>query len=166
MDDAAVGDSFEDYVSGRGRALLRFAFVLCRDHELSKDLVQDALIKTHARWHKVDSPDAYVRKAIVNDFLSWKRRGAARDVVTDRLPETAVDPGHAEDRDAMWRVLATLPRQQRAVLVLRFYEGLDDDSIGRTLGCTAATVRSHASKALATLRASDASTRYAEGSAR
>jgi RNA polymerase sigma-70 factor (sigma-E family) len=166
MDDAVVGDSFEDYVAGRGRALLRFAFVLCHDAELSKDLVQDALIRTHARWHKVDSPDAYVRKAIVNDFLSWKRRRAARDVLTDQLPETGVDPAGPEDRDAMWRVLATLPRQQRAVLVLRFYEGLDDDDIGRALGCSAATVRSHASKALAALRAGDASTRYAEGSAR
>jgi RNA polymerase sigma-70 factor (sigma-E family) len=166
MDHAEVGESFEDYVAGRGRALLRFAYVLCRDHELAKDLVQDALIKTHGRWHKVDSPDAYVRKAIVNDFLSWRRRRAARDVLTGELPEAAVDPGHHEDRDAMWRVLATLPKQQRAVLVLRFYEGLDDDDIGRTLGCTAATVRSHASKALATLRAGDASTRYAEGSAR
>jgi RNA polymerase sigma-70 factor (sigma-E family) len=166
MDDAGVGDSFEEYVAGRGRALLRFAYVLCRDQELSKDLVQDALIRTHARWHRVDSPDAYVRKAIVNDFLSWKRRRSSRDVVTDQLPETAVDPGHHEDRDAMWRVLAVLPRQQRAVLVLRFYEELDDDAIGRTLGCSAATVRSHASKALATLRAGDASTRYAEGSAR
>ena len=66
----------------------------------------------------------------------------------------------------MWRVLAALPRQQRAVLVLRFYEGLEDEAIGHALGCSPATVRSHASKALATLRAGDASTRYAEGSAR
>lgn len=166
MDDAGVGESFEDYVAGRGRALLRFAYVLCRDQELAKDLVQDALIKTHARWSKVDSPDAYVRKAVVNDFLSWKRRRASRDVVTDQVPERAVDPGHSEERDAMWRVLAVLPRQQRAVLVLRFYEGLDDDDIGRTLGCAPATVRSHASKGLATLRAGDAATRYSEGSAR
>ena len=161
-----MGESFEDYVANRGRALLRFAFVLCRDHDLSQDLVQDALVRTQAKWDRVDAPDAYVRKAIVNDFLSWKRRRSSRDVVTDRVPETAVAAGHSEDRDAMWRVLAELPRQQRAVLVLRFYEGLDDDAIGRTIGCAAATVRSHASKALATLRSSDASTRYAEGSAR
>lgn len=161
-----MDESFEDYVAGRGRALLRFAFVLCRDRDQSQDLVQDALIKTHARWSRVDSPDAYVRQAIVNDFLSWRRRRASRDIVTDRVPETAAEQWQLEDRDAMLRVLATLPRQQRAVLVLRFYEGLDDDAIGRTIGCAPATVRSHASKALATLRAGDASTRYAEGSAR
>jgi RNA polymerase sigma-70 factor (sigma-E family) len=166
MDDDQVSESFEDYVNGRGRALLRFAYVLCRDRDLAQDLVQDALVKTHAKWSRVDAPDAYVRRAIVNDFLSFKRRRSSRDVVTDQVPERSVDPAFSEDRDAMWRVLAELPRQQRAVLVLRFYEGLDDDAIARCLGCAAPTVRSHASKALATLRSSGASTRYVEGSAR
>lgn len=159
-------ESFEAYVSGRGRALLRFAYVLCRDADLAQDLVQDALVKTHQRWDKVDAPDAYVRRAIVNDFLSFKRRKASRDIVTDTVPEVALAGAGPEERDAMWRLLAELPRQQRAVLVLRFYEGLADDDIARTLGCSAATVRSHASKALAGLRASDAGTRYVEGNAR
>lgn len=154
---------FEDYVAARGAALLRFAYVLCRDADLAQDLVQDALVRTHARWQGVDAPDAYVRKAVVNDFLSFRRRRASRDVVTDHLPERASQPAGFEDRDAMWRLLAELPRQQRAVLVLRFYEDLSDDEIGRTLGCSPATVRSHASKALATLRAADASTRFTEG---
>jgi RNA polymerase sigma-70 factor (sigma-E family) len=157
-------DSFEDYVTGRGRALLRFAYVLCHDADLAQDLVQDALVKTHARWSRVEAPDAYVRKAIVNDFCSWTRR--RKEVVTDTVPEIGEpDPG-PEDRDAMWRLLAELPRQQRAVLVLRFYEGLPDDAIGRALGCGEATVRSHASKALATLRASSAGSHFVEGTSR
>ena len=158
--------SFEAYVAARGQALLRFAYVLCRDADLSQDLVQDALVRTHGRWARVDEPDAYVKRAIVNDFLSWKRRRASRDVVTDQLPDRGVSGPGPEDRDAMWRLLAELPRQQRAVLVLRFYEGLDDDAIGRLLGCAAATVRSHACKALAALRAADAPTRFTEGLAR
>jgi RNA polymerase sigma-70 factor (sigma-E family) len=164
VDDAPV--TFEAYVSARGQAHLRFAYVLCRDADLAQDLVQDALVRCHAKWSKIDNPDPYVRRAIVNDFLSWKRRKASRDVVTDRLPDSGVLETGPEDRDAMWRLLAELPRQQRAVLVLRFYEGLDDDAIGRVLGCAAATVRSHASKALATLRASDATSRFVEGTAR
>ncbi len=159
-------DSFEDYVNGRGRALLRFAYVLCHDAHLAQDLVQDALVKVHRRWDRVDAPDAYLRRAIVNDFCSWKRRRASRDVVTDQLPEHGVVADGPEDREAMWQLLAELPRQQRSVLALRFYEGLDDDSIARAVGCSAATVRSHASKALATLRASAAGTRYVEGTAR
>jgi RNA polymerase sigma-70 factor (sigma-E family) len=165
MDSIQV--SFEAYVAARGQAHLRFAFVLTRDADLAQDLVQDALVKTHAKWPQVEQPDAYVRRAIVNDFLSWKRRRASRDVVTDTVPELPANPGTSpEDRFAMWALLAELPRQQRAVLVLRFYEGLDDASIARALGCGEATVRSHASKALATLRASDATSRFAEGNAR
>ncbi|MEZ5193975.1 MAG: sigma-70 family RNA polymerase sigma factor [Nocardioides sp.] len=56
-------------------------------------------------------------------------------------------------RDQTWRLLADLPRRQRAVLALRYYDDLDDAEIAQLLGCSAATVRSHASRALATLRA-------------
>ena len=159
-------DSFEDYVNGRGRALLRFAYVLCHDAYLAQDLVQDALVKVHSRWERVDAPDAHLRRAIVNDLCSWKRRRASRDVVTDLLPERGVSEEGPEDRDAMWQLLAELPRQQRAALVLRFYEGLDDRASGHALGCSEATVRSHASKGLATLRASGAGTRFVEGTSR
>ena len=159
-------DSFEDYVNGRGRALLRFAYVLSHDADLAQDLVQDALVKVHPRWDRVDAPDAYLRRAIVNDYCSWKRRRASRDVVTDAVPETLTSDEGPEERDAMWQLLTELPRQQRAALVLRFYEGLDDGAIGRALGCSEATVRSHASKALATLRASAAGTRFVEGTSR
>lgn len=164
VNDDAV--SFEAYVAGRGRAHLRLAYVLCRDADLAQDLVQNALVKVHPRWDRVDNPDAYVRRAIVNDFLSWRRRRAATEVVTDRLPETARSAVGPEDRDAMWRLLAELPRQQRAVLALRYYDELDDEAIARLLGCSAATVRSHASKAIAALRASDAGARFVEGTNR
>jgi RNA polymerase sigma-70 factor (sigma-E family) len=157
---------FEAFVSARGQALLRFAYALCRDADLAQDLVQDALVKAHGKWSGVETPDAYVRKAIVHDFCSWRRRRASRDVLKSELPDAAVPGTGPEDRAAMWPLLAELPRQQRAVLVLRFYEDLDDDAIAGLLGCSSATVRSHASKALAALRAADAATRYAEGSAR
>jgi len=153
-------------VAGRGRAHLRLAYVLCRDADLAQDLVQNALVKVHPRWDRVDNPDAYVRRAIVNDFLSWRRRRAATEVVTDCLPETARSAVGPEDRDAMWRLLAELPRQQRAVLALRYYDELDDEAIARLLGCSTATVRSHASKAIAALRASDAGARFVEGTNR
>jgi RNA polymerase sigma-70 factor (sigma-E family) len=152
-------ESFEAFVAARGPGLLRFAYLLSRDRHQAQDLVQEALSRTHRRWSRVDQPDAYVRRAIVNDFLSWRRRRASSEVVTDAVPHTAAGGrGHAAaqaDRDAMWRMLAQLPRQQRAVLVLRFYEDLDDPTIAALIGCSPATVRAHASKALARLRTLD-----------
>jgi RNA polymerase sigma factor (sigma-70 family) len=91
---------------------------------------------------------------MVNEYLSWRRRrssaelpGAVPDVPAPHL----ADAGIAE-RDALWRALARLPRRQRTVLVLRFYEDLSDSEIAGVLGCPGSTVRSLASRALHALR--------------
>lgn len=60
--------------------------------------------------------------------------------------------GEAADRDAMWRLIRALPDRQRAVLVLRYYEDLDDATIAQILDCSPVTVRTHAMRALANLR--------------
>jgi RNA polymerase sigma-70 factor (sigma-E family) len=153
-----VDASFEEYVTARGDALLRFAYVLSGDRYLAEDLVQEVLARIHGRWRRmahVEQPDAYVRTAIVRQFLSWRRRRASGETPTDPLPEpaSAADTAsrHAA-QDEMWRLLATLPRKQRAVLVLRFYEDLPDATIAEVLGCRQTTVRVHASRGLARLR--------------
>jgi RNA polymerase sigma factor (sigma-70 family) len=55
-------------------------------------------------------------------------------------------------QDEAWRLLATLPRRQRVVLVLRYYEDLSDDRIAEVMGCRPTTVRVHAHRGVATLR--------------
>ena len=86
--------------------------------------------------------------------FSWRRKWAriipVADVLDDRVEPDFADR-HAE-RQALNARLDRLPSRQRAVLVLRFYEGLGDDDIARVLDCSPGTVRSHASRALATLR--------------
>ncbi|HEY8474756.1 MAG TPA: SigE family RNA polymerase sigma factor [Natronosporangium sp.] len=150
--------SFEEYVTARGDALLRFAYVLSGDRHLAEDLVQEVLARIHRRWHRmaeVEQPDAYLRRAIVRQFISWRRRRASSETPTDRLPEleSPVDTATRQAaQDEMWRLLATLPRKQRAVLVLRFYEDLPDTEIADVLGCRQTTVRVHASRGLARLR--------------
>lgn len=150
--------SFEEYVTARGPVLLRFAYVLSGDRYLAEDLVQEVLARIHRRWSRmadVHQPDAYLRTAIVRQFLSWRRRRASGELPTDPMPErestTDTAVRHAA-RDEMWRLLATLPRKQRAVLVLRFYEDMPDTEIADVLGCRQATVRVHASRGLARLR--------------
>jgi RNA polymerase sigma-70 factor (sigma-E family) len=154
-----VRQAFEDYVSARGGRLLRFAYLLCGDPHLAEDLVQEALARAHRRWERIeaDEPDAYVRAALVRAHLSWWRRRSSRERVT-------ADPPHRDGsrpdfadvhavRDELWRLLSDLPRAQRAVLVLRFFEDLDDQRIAAVLGCAPGTVRVHASRGLAALRA-------------
>ena len=151
--------TFEEFAVARLAAVLRFAAVLTGDRGLAEDVVQEVLIRAHGRWDAIaclDRPEAYVRKMIVNEYLSWRRRswrlvpsGAGTDVDARFVPDPAV---HHAERDAILAELARLPRRQRAVLVLRYYEALSDAEIADVLGCAPGTVRGYASRALATLR--------------
>jgi RNA polymerase sigma-70 factor (sigma-E family) len=132
--------------------------VLVGDQHRAEDLVQDALAKAYLRWNRIvrtDQPDVYLRRAVLNGSRSWWRRRVSRETPLDRPVDRAA-PGDlgadAAERDALWRDLSRLPDRQRAVLVLRYYEDLDDATIADILGCTPVTVRTHALRALTTLR--------------
>lgn len=156
--------TFEEYVTQRGPALVRLARLLTGDRHRAEDLVQEVLGRAYVRWSaimRVDRPEIYLRRMLVNANTSfWRRRSSAEtpvaaDVMAGVLDQTAVDgdPGAAAvERDAMWRLVGALPERQRAVLVLRYYEDLDDVTIADILGCSTATVRTHAMRGLAALR--------------
>ncbi|ROO50758.1 RNA polymerase sigma-70 factor (sigma-E family) [Micromonospora sp. Llam0] len=159
--------TFEDYVAARGPALVRLARLLTGDRHRAEDLTQEVLGRAYVRWRSIsrtDRPDIYIRRMLVNANTSWWRRRSSRETpATAELINTALDrsavhrPGHdpgtaAAEHDAMWRLVSGLPERQRAVLVLRYYEDLDDASIAEILDCSAATVRTHAMRALAKLR--------------
>jgi RNA polymerase sigma-70 factor (sigma-E family) len=147
------------FVTARGAALRRFAYLLSGDRQRAEDLVQSALARVLRDWPRVaamEHPEAYVRQVIVREHLSWRRRRASSEIIADDLTDRAGAAGDftttAAERDAAWRMLATLPARQRAVLVLRFYEDLDDSAVARALGTTESTVRSNAARGLAALR--------------
>lgn len=149
---------FEEYVASRGRALERYAFVLCGDAHLSQDLTQTALVKAYRRWSwvtRADHPDLYVRRILTTSYLDWSRRRSNAERPSDTLPEPdrSNDPATvAVVRDQLRRALGSLTPHQRAVLVLRHYEAYDDETIASLLNCSPATVRSHASRGLTRLR--------------
>lgn len=148
--------TFEEFAAAELDPLLRFAKVLCVDRGLAEDVVQEVLARAMARWAAIgelDQPRAYVRRMIVNEFLSWRRKWSRVSPVA-ALPET-VTSGPAErvaDRVQLVAELRKLPPRQRAVLVLRYYGRLSDTEIAADLGCSVGTVRSHISRGLAALR--------------
>lgn len=101
--------------------------------------------------------EAYLRRAVVNEFLRRRRLRASGEVVTDRVPDVGAGSfdDAVVDRDEMWRALAGLPARQRAVLVLRYYEALPDAEIAALIGAKEATVRSLAARAFAGLRSGE-----------
>jgi RNA polymerase sigma-70 factor (sigma-E family) len=156
--------SFDDFAAAEVTPMLRYAMVLTCDAQLAQDVVQECLLRAQQKWSRIgglDAPSAYVKRMITNEYLSWRRRRAAKDVAMshaalDDIGSTTVDDvGRYDERDAMLRRIAILPRKQRAAVVLRYYDGFDDDEIAEVLGCAAGTVRSHISRALTTLRAAN-----------
>jgi len=151
--------TFEEFAATRMPGLLRFAAVLAGDRATAEDLAQEVLIRAYARWDRIgclDRPELYVRKMMLNEFLSWRRRSSRQIPAGGMASEPAsIAPDHAaayNEREALLAELGKLPRRQRAVLVLRYYEDRGDSEIADLLGCSPGTVRSHASRALAALR--------------
>jgi RNA polymerase sigma-70 factor (sigma-E family) len=153
--------SFEAFVAARLAALVRFAAVLAGDPNTAQDVVQEALIRAYARWSRIeamDQPEAFVRRMIVTEYLSWRRRFTRRRAlgaaaVGARAQHIVDDHADASaDRTDVLRRLAQLPRHQRAVLVLRYYEGMSTGQIADVLGCSAGAIRTYHSRAMSTLR--------------
>src|SRR5262245_28295851 len=132
-------EGFEAFVAARSGRLLRTAYLLTHDHGLAEDLVQTALAKAWFVWSRIDGdPEPYVRKVVVNTYASWWRRRWNREHPTGDIPETSTDTG-THDRTDLWRALERLPRRQRAVVVLRYFEDLTEAETARVLDCTVGT---------------------------
>ncbi|GAA1826544.1 SigE family RNA polymerase sigma factor [Actinomadura chokoriensis] len=155
-DDDGVG--YEEFVASRAQALLRYGFVLTGNADDAADLLQEGLIRLRGAWGRVVNkrdPEGYVRTIMARQHISmWRRR--RREHLMSSVPERHYDDRgleRAEHDPRLWEALAALPRRQRAVLVLRYYEDLSDEEIARTLGISRGTVRSQAARALDKLRA-------------
>ncbi|WP_067437347.1 SigE family RNA polymerase sigma factor [Nocardioides jensenii] len=155
---SAKDAEFSDWMAARQAALLRTAYLLTGDHHGAEDLVQQTLAKVYLTWGKVrdrDAIDGYARRILVNENNSiWRRAWKKRETVSDQVPDwvpahDAYDEGRSS---ALWNLVQTLPRRQRAAVVLRYYEELSEAETADVLGVSVGTVKSQTSRALATLR--------------
>ncbi|RZS89501.1 RNA polymerase sigma-70 factor (sigma-E family) [Motilibacter rhizosphaerae] len=147
---------FAEFVGARSAALLRSAWLLTGDEQRSEDLLQTALAKVWTRWDSLGAdPEPYVRRVMYTTFVSWWRRKWRDEVPSDVVPEVPV-AGDAADaattREVVREALRQLPRRQRAVVVLRFFEDLSELQTAELLGISPGTVKSTTSRALTKLR--------------
>lgn len=147
---------FVAFVQARQHRLLRSAYLVCGDHHLAEDLLQDALVKLALRWRQVrhGEPEAYLRTIMYRDAVSWWRR-RRREALSGAVPEpTRADNAESvSDRLVFATALARLAPRQRAVLVLRFFDDLTEARTAEVLGVSVGTVKSQTSVALRRLRA-------------
>ena len=148
--------AFREVFAGRARSLRRTAFLLCGDWHAAEDLVQTAFVKLYRSWATVrdrEAIDGWLRTVLVRAYVDERRRPSRRERSVAELPDTAATehPGPG-DRLELAEALRSVPRGQRACLVLRFYDDLSVADTALTLGCTEGTVKSQTSKGLETLR--------------
>ncbi|MEV4410781.1 SigE family RNA polymerase sigma factor [Catellatospora sp. NPDC049609] len=151
-EDRAV--RFDEFVRARTSSLWHAAYLLTGDRHHAEDLLQTALERAAVRWERLDRPEAYVRKVLYTQAVSWWRRRQRRvpEVLVDATPEAPGGAGEPEVRIVLAQALRRLTARQRAVLVLRFYEDCTEQETARLLGVAPGTVKSQTRHALTRLR--------------
>jgi RNA polymerase sigma-70 factor (sigma-E family) len=143
---------FEDRFDELARLAYRVAFRILGDREEARDLTQETLARAYSRWSRVDGhASGWVVRVATNLALDRTRRKAR--VRSAPPPRPAADPATAAERADLVQVLRDLPRRQREVVVLRYLADLPEAEVAAALGLSPGTVKSHASRGLAALRA-------------
>lgn len=159
-DEPSSSPGFEAFVAARSAMLLRSAYLLTGDAALAEDLLQTAWSKVWPKWERLarsGNPEAYVRRVLYTTYVTWWRRKWVAEHPTAELPDTVgVPDDHAAvaARRELLLALTALPRGQRAVVVLRYFEELSEIETASTLGCSVGTVKSQTARAIANLRTS------------
>jgi len=130
-------------------AMVRLAHLLTGSIDAAEDVVHDAFLACSRHWSKLETPDAYIRRAVVNQARSRLRQvGRDRDKA-DRFGRAAPVTVGMPEVDDLWEALRCLPDRQRMALVLRFYQDLPVAEIARLLDCRLGTVKSLIHRGLA-----------------
>jgi RNA polymerase sigma-70 factor (sigma-E family) len=147
---------FAELAAAVSHRLLRMAYAVCGDRQLAEDAVQSVWISAYRTWPRVrdvESTEAYLRKMVVNQLMSWRRRKSwAMTSARVVEPSRASHENGVVEHELVWTAVGQLPTRQRAVIVLRYYEGMSEADIAETLGIRPGTVKSAASAAMARLR--------------
>lgn len=154
-----LDDDFRLFASAHRQGLYRVAMVLTADPGLAEDLVQTALMRTHARWPRLrgEDPLRYARRVMTNANIDRWRRDRGRERLTDAVPErgsadSADFAAGVVERDAILQALAGLTVQERKVIVLRFLDDVSEADTAKALGLPLGTVKSVTHRAIAKLR--------------
>ena len=166
---AQLDTEFREFMHGRWPAMVRLAYALTGDQGHAEDVAQAAFARAYASWTKVrrtENPEGYVRRIVINENRNRFRKHRVTEQLTDAPPEPGPGAGPGlglgrgdatgqyDERSVLMAALRRLGPRQRAVIVLRYWLGLTEAETAAELNCSVGTVKSQASRALATLRQS------------
>jgi RNA polymerase sigma-70 factor (sigma-E family) len=155
---AKLDGEFRDFMHARWPAMVRLAYGLTGDQGHAEDVAQAAFARAYASWPRVQrsgDPDAYVRRIVINENRNRFRKRRVAERLTDSAlidVEWTDATREYDERSALVAALQRLGPRQRAVIVLRYWLDLTEHETAAVLNCSVGTVKSQASRALATLR--------------
>jgi RNA polymerase sigma-70 factor (sigma-E family) len=157
--NAQLDDEFREFMQARWPTMVRLAYGLTGDQGHAEDVAQTAFARAYASWPRIsrsDNPDAYVRQIVINENRNRFRKRRVTERLTDSPPDHGAGDATREfdERSALIAALQRLGPRQRAVVVLRYWMDLTEAEAAAALNCSIGTVKSQASRALATLRQS------------
>ncbi|MCC5950929.1 MAG: sigma-70 family RNA polymerase sigma factor [Acidimicrobiia bacterium] len=161
---------FEELVETESRGLIAAVSTIVGDQHRAEEIVQEAFERGYRRWRRVsrlDRPGAWVRRVAINEAISVTRRRTSEQRALARVEgladrAAAPDPLATLDDESVWAEVRRLPKDQAAVIALRYGADLGIDDIADTMHVTPAAVKSLLHRARAALRASSELQSYTE----
>jgi RNA polymerase sigma-70 factor (sigma-E family) len=155
--NAELDGDFREFMHARWPVMVRLAYGLTGDQGHAEDVALAAFARAYASWPRVrraGNPDAYVRQVVVNENRNRFRKRRVTERLTDSPPEAGLLDAtrHYDDRSVLIAALQRLGPRQRAVIILRYWLDLTEHETAASLNCSVGTIKSQASRALATLR--------------
>jgi len=152
---AAKDAEFKEFFEAEFRPLRRLGFLLTGDWTEAEDIAQEAMVRTYRAWESIrdrERPGAYARSVLVNRRRSLLRRWVVAQKHAETLRAEEYHPDFGEEGMVLWDAIGSLPRRQRAALILRFYEDLPEAEIAQILDAPVGTVKSLVHRGLGKLR--------------
>ncbi|MFE9426289.1 SigE family RNA polymerase sigma factor [Kitasatospora sp. NPDC006697] len=150
---------FTAFAEGSAKRLRQIAYLMCRDWHLAQDLTQTTFTKMYVHWNRItrtpgSDPFQYARKVLLNALLDHRRLRSSTELAVDRVPDEpdgAADP--AATRLTLLDALERLPKRDRAIVLLRYWEDLSVEATAEVLGVSVSVVKSQSARSVAALRA-------------
>jgi RNA polymerase sigma-70 factor (sigma-E family) len=143
--------TFSECYSALYGGLVRLAYATTMSTALAEEIVQDAFTSAYQSWDRIDVPESWLRRAVLNRSVSWLRRHLVERRLESSVREEARDATEL-DTQVLVQALRKLPPSQRAVVYLKYYEDLSEQQMAELLGCPVGTVKSRLNRARTVLR--------------
>ncbi|MDH6117185.1 SigE family RNA polymerase sigma factor [Kitasatospora sp. GAS204B] len=147
---------FTAFAEANVTRLRQIAYLMCRDWHLAQDLTQSTLTKMYVAWNRLarhgSDPFGYARKVLLNTLLDHKRLRSSSELAVDQLPDLPHPGDPTADRLTLLNALALLPKRERAIVLLRYWEDQSVEQTAEILGLSTSVVKSQSMRALTVLR--------------